>query len=103
VVFNGSRLGREFSANAFQTLFNENESNTPKQNHHETEQTPVNTPQKPDPDTGKSIISSVADGVFDVLDILQPFDLLQPHGENYDEIAFARKKRRKKRLQKPNM
>jgi hypothetical protein len=100
VVLNGSRLGKEFSANVFNALFNENkapdERKKPKQNNSESEQEPKIS-QKSETDTGKSIISSVADGVFDVIEILQPFDLLQPHGENYDDAEYKRKKRKKKR------
>jgi hypothetical protein len=80
VVLNGSRLGKEFSANVFNNHFNET----------------VNCPQSPNrPEQPVSPISSASDTSI----IEEAFGIfnIQPLGENYEEIAFARKKRKKKR------
>ena len=86
-VFNGSRLGNEFSANVFNDLFNGKQQHEPIQCKHDTEQSfePFDVSHKDD----DSSIGSV-------------FGLLSPEvpGTNYEEEAFARKARRKKRKQK---
>jgi hypothetical protein len=89
-VLNGSRLGKEFSANAFNDLFNET--------HNRPQHSPISTvspispvtPVSPLPDT--SVIEEAL-GIFDI----------KPHGDDYDEIAFARRMRKKKRKPKRNV
>ena len=91
VVLNGSRLGKQFSANVFQTLFNENQKPDDERERTATpEQKTATVPQKSEGDSGDNIVFSVIDGLLDII---------PQHGESYDEIAFARKKR-KKRLPK---
>ncbi len=85
-VFNGSRLGKEFSANVFNDLFN-GKQHEPIQSKHDTGQSfePFEHSRKDD----DSSIGSV-------------FSLLSPevHGANPEEEAFARKARKKKKKQK---
>lgn len=86
-VFNGSRMGKEFSANTFQKLFNED--SRPDNNHgfeksfgsdyHSSEQ--------------QSAPEAVA-GLFS----------MEQHGDNYEEIAFTnRMKRKRKKRRGPNL
>lgn len=86
VVFNGSRLGKEFSANVFNDLFNGKQQHKPMQKH-DSGQTfePFDTSRKDD----DSSIGSI-------------FSLLSPeqNGANPEEEAFARKARKKKKKQK---
>jgi len=97
VVLNGSRLGKEFSANVFNELFNENKTpndeREPKQNILVPGQNPVTVSQKSESDNGDNIVFSAIEGLL---------DLIPQHGERYDEIAFARKKRKKKKQHKQN-
>ena len=84
-VFNGSRLGKEFSANVFNELFkNDNSKNE-------------NIDFKPDLESGKSFNQenqgSDIGGIFDLFS-------LETGGENHEEEAFVRRKKKKKRKQK---
>ena len=75
-VFNGSKLGKEFSANTFQELFNGNGKEQPfesKSFENFTEQ-------------HNSAVDAMA-GLFGI----------EQHGDNYEEIAFANRMKRKKR------
>ncbi len=78
-VFNGSRLGKEFSANVFQQKFNENGHN-PQQ-----EKLPEFVPPQstPTPDS--------------TLENLSGLLAIDSRGENPEEEAFIRKMKRKKR------
>lgn len=85
-VFNGSRLGKEFSANAFHELFNGKDTT----NQIETKD------WKRDFDYQQEEQSSVesAMGVFS----------FEQHGDDYQEIAFTnRMKRRKKKPRNPKL
>ena len=75
-VFNGSKLGKEFSANTFQELFNGN----PDKQHSEDKSFDDFTHQQDSP------VDAMA-GLFG----------MEQHGENYEEIAFANRMKRKKR------
>jgi len=89
-VFNGSRLGKEFSANVFQELFNGTD------NHHEQSEQSLNSSnslnsfnEKENSDTG---IGSL-------------FDIFLPEGSASDEIqeeAFTRRMKKKKRKKRIN-
>ncbi|SHE50706.1 Relaxase/Mobilisation nuclease domain-containing protein [Mariniphaga anaerophila] len=82
-VFNGSRLGKDFSANVFNERFG-----TQKQQQEET--------QSPQSDTTKH--PEQANSSFENLSGLLE---IQPLGENYEEEAFIRRmKRKKRRIQK---
>lgn len=82
-VFNGSRLGKEFSANVFQNLFNENS----KEKHSQQWESLV--PYSHDQDSVESL-----GGLFS----------MEQHGDNYEEIVFAnRMKRKKKKPRGPKM
>jgi hypothetical protein len=95
VVLNGSRLGKEFSANVFQGLFNENK--TPNDDRETKEKTATSenksaeVPQNTESDNGDNIVFSVLDGLL---------EMIPQHGECYEEIAFARKKKKKRRPQR---
>lgn len=74
-VFNGSRLGKEFSANVFHSLFNENhkaEANYLQDSNYIQEQ------------------NNEMESFGGLLDMVQ-------HGDNYEEIAFTNRMKRKKK------
>lgn len=74
-VFNGSKLGKEFSANTFQQLFNGNG----KDQHIESKSFEDFTEQH------DNAVDAMA-GLF----------AMEQHGENYEEIAFANRMKRRK-------
>lgn len=78
-VFNGSRLGKDFSANVFQQKFNETEHGS------EQEKSPEFVPPQP---------TSTPDSTLENLSGLLTID---SRGENPEEEAFIRKMKRKKR------
>lgn len=82
-VFNVSRLGKEFSANVFNDLFNGKQQ----------EQSKLDTEKSFDTFDHKQDNDSVAGGLFS---LLTP----EAQGDNPEEEAFARKARKKKRKQK---
>lgn len=75
-VLNGSKLGKEFSANKFQELFNGNSKEQPSEN-------------KSYDDFSQQHDSPV--------DALGGLFTMEQHGDNYEEIAFANRMKRKKR------
>ena len=89
VVLNGSRLGKEFSANVFNAWFNEGKRPQLSERENISAQKPIDEHPKETlhPDT------SGMEEFFGIFDI-------KPHGEDFDEIAFARKMRKKKRKKK---
>lgn len=78
-VFNGSRLGKDFSANVFQQKFNENGNNS------DQEKSPEFVPPQ---------FTSTSDSTLENLSGLFAID---SRGENPEEEAFIRKMKRKKR------
>lgn len=87
-VFNGSRLGKEFSANAFHELFNGNNNKQNKEEWKHEKSFDTNYLQEQE-----SALEAVA-GIFS----------MEQHGDNYEEIAFTnRMKRRKKKPRGPKM
>ena len=92
VALNGSRLGKDYSANVFHSWFNEGIK--PKQKVYEEKTVPVqpqrHTHQNNETESGKNPDTSVIEEVFGIFNV-------KPHGEDYDEIAFARRMRKKKR------
>jgi len=89
-VFNGSRLGKEFSANVFNDLF------SGKQHETKGQQPKNDTGQTFEPfgDSYQKDSDSATGGLFD---LLSP----EPQGVNPEEEAFARRMRKKKRKRKP--
>jgi hypothetical protein len=89
-VFNGSQLGKEFSANVFNGLFGG------KQPEPKGQQLKNDTWQAFEPfgDSNQKDSDSAIGGLFD---LLSP----EPQGVNPEEEAFARRMRRKKRKRKP--
>jgi len=75
-VFNGSRIGKEFSANVFHNMFNENHK--PETNH---------SIQDNDYSQGQN---SEVESLGGLLDMVQ-------HGDNYEEITFTNRMKRKKK------
>lgn len=75
-VFNGSKLGKEFSANTFQELFNGNAKD-------------------------QSFESKSFDDFIEqhdnAVEAMAGLFAMEQHGENYEEIAFANRMKRKKR------
>jgi hypothetical protein len=89
-VFNGSRLGKEFSANAFNDLFNGNhrqEAEYPKQD----------TGKSFEPFEQVSYEKETGSGIGGIFDVFAPESST---GENYEEEAFIRRLKRKKRRQR---
>lgn len=84
-AYNGSRLGKEFSANVFNTLFEKwkNDDNP-------TEDRTLGHEYK---ESFNDDRESSADQLFD-------FFSMEAHGPDYEEEAFARKMKRKKKAQK---
>ena len=78
-VFNGSRLGKDFSANAFQQKFNEEKHTTEQEK--SPEFTPLQSAYSPD---------STLENLFGLLN-------MESRGENPEEEAFIRRMKRKKR------
>jgi len=86
VVVNGSRLGKKFSANVFNDLFNASKFHPSI--------SPI-SPVSPNSSDNTAPEKQPADtSLFEELFGL--FDM-KPHGEDFNEIAFARKMRKKKR------
>ena len=82
-VFNGSRLGKDFSANVFHEKFNQQEQTAGE----------INTPEQKLPQAIQDANSSI-ENLSGLLGI-------ETQGENYEEEAFIRRmKRRKKRKRK---
>lgn len=75
-VFNGSRIGKEFSANTFQKLFNETKSDNSK-----------DKIEQIDSFTQESNITKSLGGLF----------TMEQHGDNYEEVAFTNRMKRKKK------
>jgi hypothetical protein len=78
-VFNGSRLGKEFSANAFEQRFNEEKHNSEQEK--TPEFTPLQSAYSPD---------STLENLFGLLN-------MESRGENPEEEAFIRRMKRKRR------
>lgn len=81
-VFNGSRLGKEFSANAFHSLFKENHKAEANYLLHDN-----NYSQEQ---------NSEMESLGGLLDMVQ-------HGDNYEEIAFTNRMKRKKKRRNPRL
>ncbi len=81
-VFNGSRLGKEFSANVFHSLFNENHKAEANYLLHDN-----NYSQEQ---------NSEMESFGGLLDMVQ-------HGDNYEEIAFTNRMKRKKKRRNPRL
>jgi hypothetical protein len=81
-VFNGSRLGKEFSANVFNELFKNDNSRD------------ENIDFKPDFESGKSFNQeNQGSGIGGIFDLFSP----EISGENHEEEAFVRRMKKKKR------
>ncbi|MFV0587992.1 conjugal transfer protein MobB [Bacteroides reticulotermitis] len=80
-VFNGSRMGKEFSANVFQNLFSGNRNDTHFEKEDRDRNFGYNHVQEQD-----SPAESLA-GVFS----------MEQHGDNYEEIAFTNRMKRKRK------
>jgi hypothetical protein len=81
-ILNGSRLGKEFSANQFQNLFNDSPV---KEKRQEKEVSYKPQPEKQSPSLNLSGVTDAASSLFSIFDI-------ESQGENYEEIAFAKEK-----------
>lgn len=82
-ILNGSRLGKEFSANQFHNLFNDSPVKEER-----PQQQVGHTPKLEKPSTPSLNLSSVTDvasGLFGIFDI-------EPQGDNYEDIAFSKEK-----------
>lgn len=97
VVINGSRLGKEFSANVFQDLFSNSQVQvSEKQTEKQPEQPHFQpTPQVPDtPQQGENNIKSTIESATE--SALGLFSL-DPHGTDPEEEAFAKRMQPKKK------
>ncbi|SHG37290.1 conjugal transfer protein MobB [Dysgonomonas macrotermitis] len=85
-VFNGSKMGKEFSANTFQNLFN-------GQSDDKTTNNQVFDNDKDYTTSQESAVEAMA-GLFS----------MEQHGDNYEEIVFSnRMKRKKKKPRRPKL
>lgn len=82
-ILNGSRLGKEFSANQFQDLFNDSPV---KEERPEQQASHKPQPEKSSsPSLNMSGVTDTASSLFGIFDI-------EPQGENYEDVAFAKEK-----------
>jgi hypothetical protein len=82
-ILNGSRLGKEFSANQFQNLFNDSPMKEER-----PEQQASRKLQSEKPSSLSLNLSGVTDATLSLSSI---FDV-EPQGDNYEDIAFAKEK-----------
>lgn len=88
VVFNGSRMGKEFSANVFHDLFNGSRKDNYSEDKDYNKASDQNYFQEQD-NSSESLA-----GIFS----------MEQHGDNYEEIAFTNQmKRRKKKPRGPKL
>ena len=82
-ILNGSRLGKNFSANQFQYLFNDSpaKEERPEQQVNHKPQAEKSSSQS----LNMSGVTDAASSLFGIFDI-------KPQGENYENIAFAKEK-----------
>lgn len=73
-VFNGSKLGKEFSANTFQELFNGTKDNS----------------------LGNKPFDDLSNQQDTGIDAMAGLFSMEQHGDNYEEIVFANRMKRKK-------
>lgn len=85
-VFNGSRLGKEFSANVFHELFSKDKTNYYELNF---DKSFGNSNDFKEQDT---TVEAVA-GLFS----------MEQHGDDYEEIAFTNRMKRKKKRRRPKL
>jgi hypothetical protein len=83
VILNGSRLGKEFSANQFQNLF----SDFPMKEER-IEQPARKTSQSEKPSSPSLNLSGVTDAASSLFSLFG----VEPQGDNYEDIAFAKEK-----------
>lgn len=74
IVFNGSKLGKEFSANTFQELFNGTKDNS----------------------LGNKPFDDLSNQQDTGIDTMAGLFSMEQHGDNYEEIVFANRMKRKK-------
>lgn len=87
-ILNGSRLGKDFSANQFQNLFSDSpvkEKRAEQQVYDKSQLEKSSSPLLSLP----NVIDSIS-GLFGIFDI-------KPQGENYEDIAFAKEKEREEK------
>lgn len=85
-VFNGSRMGKEFSANVFHELFSKDKTDNQEQNFDKF------FGNSNDFNEQDSAAEAVA-GLFS----------MEQHGDNYEEIAFTNRMKRKKKRKGPKL
>lgn len=87
-VFNGSRLGKEFSANVFHELFGKGN----KADNHEHDLNKSFDKDFSDFKEQDTAVEAIA-GLFS----------MDQHGDNYEEIAFTNRMKRKKKRRRPKL
>lgn len=86
-VFNGSKMGKEFSANIFNELFKDNTTNKHQQTINPTD----NTTQRSDADKPIDSVTENAEYNNNQNDSIIDLSLLEQHGTDYAEEAFIRR------------
>ena len=86
-VFNGSKMGKEFSANVFNVLFKDNTTNKHQQTINPTD----NTTQRSDADKPIDSVTENAEYNNNQNDSIIDLSLLEQHGADYAEEAFTRR------------
>lgn len=96
-VWNGSRLGKEFSANAFNQLWNEG-NNLKKQMNNESEKVKYtrDNPEIPYPEKPHELFNFFNDNSDSKIDGLGSI-LPGSHSEDYEELDFENRMKRKKK------
>ncbi|AZA54034.1 conjugal transfer protein MobB [Chryseobacterium sp. G0201] len=96
-VWNGSRLGKEFSANAFNQLWNEG-NNLKKQMNNESEKVKYtrDNPEIPYPEKPHELFNFLHDNSDSKIDGLGSI-LPGSHSEDYEELDFENRMKRKKK------
>lgn len=99
-VWNGSRLGKEFSANAFNQIWNEG-VNPKKQinNDYEKQNTVQNNSEILNPEKPHELFDFLNDNSASKIDELGSI-LPQMQGEDYEELDFENRMKKKRKLQK---
>jgi len=87
-VFNGSRMGKEFSANVFHELFNGKNKQDDNSFHNRESFETNNNYQQEQGSTAESLTGIIS---------------MEQHGDNYEEIAFTNRMKRKKKRKRRNL
>lgn len=99
-VWNGSRLGKEFSANAFNQIWNEGDNQKKQINNDDKKQNTVhNNSEILNPEKPHELFDFLNDNSDSKIDRLGSI-LPETQGEDYEELDFESRMKKKRKLQK---